>query len=137
MTKTFLVAGSNWVAEVDIVDVETLSLGTIKMEAATKAIEALFKKRDDVEIDYHEPIVLTQEQKDSDNLHCKLVELLTDEIEPGCGVGMVLCIMDNQDPDKHKAGEDHEWFVSSKTILENAGMPMLAQKFDERRLVNS
>ena len=57
-------------------------------------------------------------------------ELLTTELEPGCGIGMLLCIMDNQDPDTYPANEDHEWYVSSKTILENIGYPTLVKTFD-------
>jgi hypothetical protein len=132
MTKTYLVAGANWVAEVELANVETLSADDIRMEAATRAVEAKFGKRKDIAINQHPPISLSKQQKKENELHASLVELLTEELETGCGIGMLLCIMDNQDPDTYKEGEDHEWYVSSKSILENVGVPSLVERFNKK-----
>ena len=132
MTKTFLVAGSTWVAEVNIENAEALPPNTLKIEAMTRAVEAHFGKRDDIEITRHEPIVIPEDKRETDELHTALVDLLSEELEPGCGIGMMLCIMDNQDPATYKSGEDHEWYMSSKVVLENVGMPELVKRFNEK-----
>ncbi len=131
MTKTFFVAGSNWVSEVEL-DTEHLTTEEIKMEAATRAVEQHLGKRNDLPYTRHEPIVLTEEQVIEDPLHAALVKLLTDELEDGCGIGMMLCIMDNRDPDEVPKDEDSEWYITSKTILENVGIPNLVKRFDEK-----
>jgi hypothetical protein len=132
MMKNFIVAGSNWVAEVDLTDCQDLQPSTLQMEAATRAVEALFGKRDDVPIYKRAPIKLTASQKKQDELHAALIELLTDELDTGCGIGCLLCVMDNQDPATYKKGEDHEWYISSKAILENVSVPKLVKRFDEK-----
>lgn len=128
MTKTYLVAGSNWTAQVEIENIENYELNSIQVEAATRAVEAKFGKRFDIEIYGHLPISLTDEQQEQDELHASLVKLMTDELEPNCGIGMLLCIMDNQGI-VLEHNKDHEWYISSKTILENVGMPHLVEKF--------
>jgi hypothetical protein len=132
MVKNFIVAGSNWVAEVDLTDYEDIPSSTIQMEAATRAVEALFGKRDDISIFKHDPPKLTPLQKKQDELHAALIELLTDELDSGCGIGCLLCVMDNQNPATYKKGEDHEWYISSKAVLENVSIPKLVQRFDEK-----
>jgi hypothetical protein len=136
MTKTFLIAGSNWVSEVEL-DTEHLTLEQIKLEAATRAVEQHFGKRDDIPYQRHEPITLTEEDRKKDELHACLVDLLTEELEKGCGIGMLLCIMDNRDPNTIPKNEDSEWYISSKLILENVGIPSLVKRFDEKYPVGS
>jgi hypothetical protein len=131
MTKTFFVAGSNWVSEVEI-DTEHLTTEQIKMEAATRAVERHFGKRNDIPYCKHEPISLTKEEKQQDELYTALIELLTTELVEGCGIGILLCIMDNRDTDTISKGEDSEWYIASKAVLENAGFPSLVEHFDEK-----
>lgn len=131
MTRTFLVAGANWVSEVEL-DTEHLTVDEIKLEAATRAVEQHFGKRNDVLYYKRTPISLTEEERNSDELHAALVDLITEELEEGCGIGMLLCIMDNRDPNDVPKGEDVEWYISSKNILENVGIPSLIQRFDEK-----
>lgn len=131
MTRTFLVAGANWVSEVEL-DTEHLTTEQIKLEAATRAVEQHFGKRNDLPYQRHDPINLTAEDRAEDELHACLVDLLTEELEEGCGIGMLLCIMDNRDPDIVPKGEDSEWYISSKSILENVGIPSLIRQFDEK-----
>lgn len=131
MTKSYLVAGANWIAELDIAT-EHLTDDDIKMEVATRAVEAHFGKRSDVLYKKHTKIKLSGKQKKAETLHTALIELLTEELEKGCGIGMLLCIMDKKDPKTYKKGEEHEWYISSKPILENVGVPALVQRFNEK-----
>lgn len=128
--KTYLVAGANWIAEVELEDVENFDIDTIKTEAATRAIEGLFKKRFDIPINHHEPI-----QPDGDELHDALIGLLTTELELGCGVGSLLCIIEPDDVEQHT--EHQEWYISSKEILQNVGLPHLVEIFDQKRLIQN
>lgn len=131
MTRTFFVAGANWVSEVEL-DTEHLTVEQIKQEAATRAVEQHFGKRNDIPYKQHDPIKLTIEERAEDELHAVIVDLLTDELEEGCGIGMLLCIMDNRNPNDVPKGEDIEWYISSKSILENVGIPSLIRRFDEK-----
>ncbi len=132
MIKTYLVAGSNWSAVVPIDNVDDLSMENLQLEVATRAVETKLGKRHDIAIDDHVPIVTTDLQRKNHELHCALVELMTDELIPECGIGMLICVMDNDKPEEFKAGETHEWFISSKLILENIGMTHLIREFDKR-----
>lgn len=132
MEKTYIVAGANWIAEVELTDIEHLSKDEIQLEACTRAVERHFGKRTDIPYQKHPPITLTPSQKKQDELHAALVQLLTDELEPGCGIGVLLCVMDNQDPDTYDANEDHEWYINSKTILENVGIPSLISTYNKK-----
>ena len=129
MDKIYVVAGANWVAQIDLSDFDPTG-SNVYVEACTRAVEAKFGTRKDIPIQYHTPIALTLKQRTSDAMHASLVDLMTDEIEPGCGIGALLCIMDTVDPESFKDGEEHEWFMSSKLILENAGVPKLVEKFN-------
>lgn len=131
MTRTFFVAGTNWVSEVEL-DTEHLTVDQIKLEAATRAVEQHFGKRHDIPYLKHNPITLTDEQRKSDELHSALIDLMTEELEEGCGIGMLLCIMDNRQSKDIPKGEDSEWYISSKSILENVGIPSLVKRFDEK-----
>lgn len=131
MTRTFFVAGSNWVSEVEL-DTEHLTVDEIKMEAATRAVEQHFGRRNDIPYKNHDPIILTEKEREQDPLHAAIIELLTTELEEGCGIGMLLCIMDNREPNTIPKGEDSEWYIASKNILENVGVPSLVKRFDEK-----
>ena len=128
MTKSFIVAGATWLAEVDIENAENIAENEIKVEAITRAVEAHFGKRKDIQI--HKNKKIKPNKKDKDTLHNTLIQLLTDELEPGCGVGMLFCIMDNQDPATYKEGEEHEWYMASNQVLANAGMHKLVNRFN-------
>lgn len=132
MKKTYIVAGASWLAEVEIDNAETMTLPQMQTEATTRAVEALYKKRSDIDILHHEPLKLTQEEREEDELHATLIDLLTNELKPGCGIGMLLCIMDNRDPATYKEGEEYEWYISSKQILANAGLHDLVERFDAK-----
>lgn len=123
MTRTFFVAGSNWISEVDI-DTEHLTQEQIKIEAATRAVEQHFGKRNDILYQNNVPFIPTEEQRKEDELHTALIDLLTEELEEGCGIGVLLCIMDRDGTD--------EWYINSKSILENVGIPYLVKRFDEK-----
>lgn len=131
MMRIFFVAGANWVSEVEL-DTEFLSVDEIKTEAATRAVEQHLNRRDDIPYRSHPPIQLTEEEREQNQLHAALVDLITDELEEGCGIGMLLCIMDNRDPNNMPKGEDSEWYISSKSILENVGVPSLVKRFNEK-----
>lgn len=131
MTRTFFVAGSNWVSEIEL-DTEHLTTEQIRVEAATRAVERHFGKRNDIPYVTHNPISLTDDERESDTLHAALIDLLSEELEKGCGIGMLLCIMDNRDPNSIPKGEESEWYISSKPILENVGVPSLVKRFDEK-----
>jgi hypothetical protein len=128
--KTYLVAGASWIAEVELEDVENFDVETIKTEAATRAIEGLFKKRFDIPINHHEPI-----EPDGNELHDALISLLTTELEEGCGVGSLICIMEPANVEEH--AEHQEWYISSKEILMNVGLPHLVEIFDQKRLIKN
>ncbi len=132
MTKNYLVAGANWSSQVEIENSESYTDTSIQIEAATRAIEAKLGKRNDINIIHHEPISLTDEQKEQDPLHASLVGLLTDELEIGCGIGMLLCIMDTQNTDTYDSDEPHEWYISSKSVLENMSNQSLVNVFDKK-----
>lgn len=123
MMKTFFVVGSNWISEVEL-DTEHLTDEGIKVEAATRALEQHFGKRHDIPYRSKTPICLTEEEREEDQLHTALIELLTEELEEGCGIGMLLCIIEKDGPE--------EWFINSKSILENVGVPNLVKRFNEK-----
>ncbi len=127
MIRTFSVAGSNWVSKVEL-DTEHLTIEETKLEAATRAVERHLGKRFDLPYEKYRPISLTEEESKNNELHAAVVELLTEELEEGCGIGMFLCIMD----DLNTNSEDNEWYISSKNILENVGVPSLVKRFDEK-----
>jgi hypothetical protein len=131
MTRTFIVAGSNWVSEVEL-DTEHLTHEQIKVEAATRAVERHFGKRFDLPYQKHQPLTLSEEVRNSDELHATLVDLLTNEIEEGCGIGMLICIMDECQDHVIEGENNSEWWISSKNILENVGIPSLVKRFDEK-----
>jgi hypothetical protein len=123
MTRTFFVAGTNWISEIEL-DTEHLTDEEIKVEAATRAVEQHFGKRNDIPYQNHLPLALTKEEQEQDQLHAAVIELITEELEEGCGIGMLLCIMDKDGPE--------EWYINSKSILENVGVPNLVKRFDEK-----
>jgi hypothetical protein len=126
MTKNFLISGVNWVAEVEVNNAETYEERDLHIETTTRAVEAKFGKRKDVNILYHDPLKITP--SDEQSLETHLLNLLTHEITPKSGIGMVMCIMDLQTSDD----KENEWYISSKVILENAGFPSLVEKFDHK-----
>jgi hypothetical protein len=126
-THSYFVVGSNWVGEVTIENPEDIPQDIIRLEAATRAVEARYGKRNDVRFEEHKP-ELTCENAGVSNT---LIELMTDELEEGCGVGMLICVMDN-DPEAESDPENHEWYLSSKLILENVGVPKLVDKFNRK-----
>ncbi len=132
MIKTYIVAGANWSVVVPIDNVDDLSLENLQLEVATRGVEAKLGKRTDIVIEDHSPIITTDLQRQTHELHCAMVELMTDELVPGCGIGMLVCVMDNDKPEEFKAGENHEWFISSKLILENIGVNHLIGEFNKR-----
>lgn len=129
MIKNYLVSGATWVAQVDITDtiMENLSPDDIHIEVATIAVEAYYKKRTDVVIVNHDPIEMSNEEMIQNEGQACIMELMADEIEKGCGIGVLLCVMDVTGP-RQNDGE-HEWYISSKLVLENAGMPRLANLY--------
>lgn len=127
MTRTYVIAGATWVAYVPI-DIEQLSMEQIKLEACTRAVEAFLKKRSDIEVI---PTGFTKNQEElseADEMHKALIELMTTELEPGCGIGTVLCIIDKEPLE----GVESEWFVNSKLVLENVGESRLVNVFTEK-----
>jgi hypothetical protein len=58
--------------------------------------------------------------------------LIQCDIIEGCGIGATICIMDDCDPKLYAVGEEHEWYVTSKKILENVGAPELVKAFDKK-----
>lgn len=128
MTKTFLVAGSNWIAEVSLSDIDHLPPESLQIEAATRAVESLYGKRKDITIQRHKPIKLTKKQKKDNALQASLIELLTTELQPGCGIGMLLCIWETQNSDE----KDQEYYINSKSVLENVGIPKLIDVFEKK-----
>ncbi len=132
MEKTYLVAGANWIAEVNLNNIEHLTQNEIQLEACTQAVERHFGKRKNIPYYKHDPLTITEEERKDDELRAALVDLLTEELKEGCGIGMLLCVTDNQDPATYADGKEHEWFVNSKMILENVGCPSLIKAFDEK-----
>lgn len=131
MTRTLLVAGTNWVSKVEL-DTEHLTVEEIKMEAATRAVERHFGRRNDIPYIKHDPIKLTKKERDKNELHATLIDLMTNELETGCGIGMILCIMNTRNTNDIPKGEDSEWYISSKMVLENVGVPSLIKRFNEK-----
>lgn len=130
MIKTYTVTGVNWTAEVNIDNLDSVVDSDFHVEAATRAVEARFGKRSDISISYHKPIKLTKKQKNQFELQAALFELLTEELVDGCGIGNLLCVIDTE-PNGLKQ-LDNEWYVSSKLILANAGIPKLVNRFNEK-----
>ncbi len=88
-------------------------------EAATRAVEAKFKRRNDVP-------VFDMDASDgtyAGELDQQLVEMINAEIRPGCGLGSLMCIIDrNGELDKDT---DHEWFINTASVLNDAGLNWL------------
>lgn len=128
MNKSFLVAGATWTATVTVEYVENYATDDdLRIEAATQAVEALYGKREGVEIHKHN-FTITDNSSEYTQILCALINT---EIEPNCGIGAVLVIK-NQDDEITNKDEDNEWYISSKIILNNAGFPKLATKFDAK-----
>ncbi len=115
--KTYVVAGVNWIAKVEIADSFSDCPQT---EAATRAVEALYGMRKDIKIQKHKAKITKNQRKDG--VTSALFDLLTDELTEGCRVGCLLAISNGID----------EWFISSKVILENVGVPKLVAIFNEK-----
>jgi hypothetical protein len=130
MTKKFYVTGANWSAYVDLSTYDHLTDSQLIYEACTQGLEQHIGKRTDVLYNAHKAITLTDEQKTENPLYAALVDLITTEISPNCGVGALLCVM--EDVENPKDGKDHEWYINSKSILENVGIPSLVSIYDEK-----
>jgi hypothetical protein len=127
MTKKYLVHGSNWTAEVEIPNAEVFNEDQLPMEAATRAVEAMLDKRQDIDVSEFVPKKLSKKEKAQDEMFAAIWELLTEELEPGCGIGMLLGITDITDGKK-----DEPRFINSKKIMENVGIPSLVDIFDAK-----
>lgn len=124
MTKEFLIAGTDWVTEVTIEtkDNETV-VENMRVEAATRAIEGRFGKRDDMEFHEYDGI-FEKDNTEPDELQRTLFELVHEELEPGCKVGCLLAIAMKDDKELY--------FINSKIVLQNAGFGKLAKIFDKK-----
>lgn len=129
MMRNFVVSGTNWMSQINI-NTDDIPADQLLMEVATRAVERHFRKRSDVFYKTHDPICLTKEERAEDEFKAILVDLLTTELEEGCGIGTMIFIMDCRDDISEN--EDSEWFISSKPVLENVGIPSLIQKFIEK-----
>lgn len=131
MIKKYIVAGANWTAKVSFED----TLGVVKdipYEIATRAVEAFFNKRSDIKIKRGVQFVSKQPVDTLDDMHDVMIDLLSTELIAGCGIGMLIMVMDDKNPANYKTGESHEWFIQSKDILSNVGLPTLIDAFNTK-----
>lgn len=112
--KQYVVAGVDWFAEVDLSD---YNLDSPQTEAATRAVESLIGKRKDIKIHKHKSKL---PKKFKNELNTALFGLLQDELTKGCRIGILLAISDGE----------NEWYVNSKVILENVGLPKLVDVYN-------
>lgn len=131
MIKNYLVAGVNWVAEIPLEIEKEDSIDAIKLEACTRAIEARVGKRNDIVIKEMEPMVLSDGEKSENPIRAALIQLFTTELVIGCGIGAFLCVMEDKINGEDIEG-NREWYVSSKTIFENAGIPKMVESFNKQ-----
>lgn len=134
--KYLIVAGATWSAEIDVSDLEGLDDNQIRMEAATRGVEAWFGKRKDIEIIPTPPLGLTEEELEEaglDNMHIALEQLLTTELKEGCGIGKIIAVLTNIDAETMTDEEwgKHEWYVSSDRVLANVGKHDLVDIFNK------
>jgi hypothetical protein len=134
--KSLLVSGATWIAEIDISDLEGLDDNVIRMEAATRGVEAWFGKRKDIEIINlpNECLELEKlDDEDRNNMHIALRQLLTDELKKGCGIGRIITVLKDVDPETltEENWGTHEWYVNSDKVLANAGKHDLVDLFNK------
>ena len=122
MIKEFLIAGSDWIAEVPVDEKDTHE-PDLKVEAATRAVEAVLGKRDDIDL-YAYDGILGKDGEEKNELQETLMELVREELEPGCRIGCLLVIT--------QKGDKEFYFINSKIPLSNAGVYDLANKFDKK-----
>ena len=122
--KVFMVAGTNWVATVNIENYKDYNKDQIWIEAATRGVEKHFNKRNDVDIEYREPDYEEIKEKfpNMNKIDRNMLELKSTELEKGCGIGGIICIN----------GEEENRFIMSKFILENVGIPHLVDVFNKK-----
>jgi len=121
--KLYVVTGANWSADVSIDNdfINNTPKDSIVVEVATRAVEALFKKRKDIEIHTFDKSVFNYDENgdtitvDKNDMRTVIVDLLTDELVPNCGIGMLICIACEDDL-------TNESYISSKIVLQNAGI---------------
>lgn len=121
-SNTYTILGSDWAANVELNDKDVIDKNNIHVEVITRAVEALIGKRKDVKIKNYKKHQLADMFEDS-QIQSILFELMTDELEPGCRIGMLFCIFEKGKP---------QTFFSSKIILQNVGLPKLVAKFDKK-----
>jgi len=132
--KIYVVTGANWCADVELTEKDindSVHKDNIVIEAATRAIEAFFNKRNDIEIrrfdkDEFNYDADTGELIEKNELRQVIVDLLTDELIKDCGIGMLICVActDNL---------NNESYISSKVIMQNAGISgKLIEAFDKK-----
>jgi hypothetical protein len=123
MTKTYLIAGSTWVAEVTLTDTESYEDSYTRIEAATRGVEAWFKRRDDINV----MDVGYDKCESTDSLVRTIDKAINEELIKGCGIGELLAIVDAEAIDSN-----HTWYIRSREILENVGAPRLIEAYNKK-----
>jgi hypothetical protein len=127
MTKTYIVSGATWLAEVELDQPETMSENDIQIEAATRAVERHIKKIPIEGVSYSSHKNPIKVDESYPEVYSSIIEMMVEELEKGCGIGGLLCIMGY---DNSSLGE--ECYVNSRDILVNVGLPKLVNVYDKR-----
>lgn len=122
MIKHYLIAGTDWIADVPI-NTEDIEESNWKVEAATRALEAILGKRDDIDL-YSYDGNIGWKDKPIGELEETLMSLVKNEIEDGCRIGVMLVVTATDDTEYY--------FLNSKIVLQNGGFGELVNKFDEK-----
>lgn len=118
--KDFIVTGATWTALVENIDSDLYQEREIYTEAATRAVECAFGKTvAGVQIQTIDSSDIPPDFKSNKNFEATFSDLLFEELEPGCGIGTVISIVD-------VSKLNDRMYILSKFVLQNAGMPRLA-----------
>lgn len=119
MMHTYRIVGYNWHTDIQLEEEDGVTIKEMVMEVCTKAVEALYERRNDILINFQED-PHTIDQSSLNQFQKAFFNLITTEIEEGCKLGAIICcLIDNSD----------EWYVNSKEILENASIPNLVHSY--------
>lgn len=126
MIKELIVIGCSWMAEVNVETDDYEQFTDVVTEAATRAVEAKFKRRNDI-------LIVGFESEDESPIHeldKQLINMVSQEIDEGTGIGALLCVIDKDGIDSRPEDNcgTNEWFVNTATVLNDAGLHWLLKK---------
>lgn len=153
MNKQYCVVGSSWTAIVNVeVDANIVNnpsskeLKDLITELSTKALEVHFKRKE------HPDVLYTPVKKSflvesfdkqypadngADEFRETVVNLISEELVPDCGVGMILSVVDmdyysDLNAEDINNTKEYEWYTLTGSLLADVGRQDLAKVFKKK-----